>query len=68
MMDLAFEFKYHFGHFPDTWREFVSGLDYLSRKSARDDLRAANVARVAGATEDSAKPWFERQRIASGWS
>lgn len=68
MLDLAFLYKKEFGHFPVTWREFVSGLDYISRHNARQDLRAANVTQVANSTAESSEPWFLRMKTLAGWT
>jgi hypothetical protein len=44
----------------------VSGLDHVGRAHARSSLQLAGAVGIAGATKESADPWYERQKIAAG--
>jgi hypothetical protein len=61
------EYRRAFGAYPTMWREYVYALDHLNRASARESIRQASAARIAGATEESSEAWWQRQKIAAGW-
>jgi len=65
MLDLVMEYRRVYGNYPSTWRDFVYGLDHLSRHYARDSIRVASAVRIGQSTDPEA--WYDRQSIAAGW-
>lgn len=52
---------------PVSWAHYQHGLRYLGRAIARDNLRAAQVHRVAQADKNGWRGWTASMRSAAGW-